>query len=148
MGKPGTHKITFTASIEEVPRMCESITEAARNAGMQDRNLWKLETAVDEALTNICCYGYQCKQDGKIWINWETEGGFFCLTIEDTGIPFDQTQPTTPNFTQNICDRKIGGLGRHIMRNFLDDMKYKYNGERNCLTLIKSLQEEKKAAVS
>lgn len=97
---------------------------------------------MDEACTNIVSYGYKDREDGMISVRWETNGDCFIVTIEDTGIPFDQTTPTHPDFDCDICDRKVGGLGRFIMTQFLDGMSYERISEGNRLILIKKLRSE------
>lgn len=129
----------FRASLDELEKICNIITTAAKESGMEDANLWKLETSVDEACTNIVCYGYKGIKNGKLLIRWGTQNNTFVVTIEDTGRPFDQSQPTNPDFNPDICKRKVGGLGRFIMHQFLDEMKYKRINNRNLLTLVKKL---------
>ena len=148
MDSTDTNKATFLACIDQIPSICSVITQAARDAGMEEGNIWKLETAVDEACTNISSYGYQNSCKGPIWLYWKTLDGKFIVIIEDMGIPFDQSQPTHPDLSCNICERQIGGLGRHIMRQFLDDMQYQRENDRNCLTLVKSLHEKRESAAS
>ena len=109
---------------------------------MADCNLWKLETSIDEACTNITCYGYQGDPEGKIVVRWDCRDGNFIVTIEDMGLPFDQSEPTYPDFTSNVCKRKVGGLGRYIMRQFLDGLHYRRDNNKNTLILIKKLSED------
>ncbi len=134
----------FAASIEELPNICRQVCDAAKSHGMVDGNLWKLETAVDEACTNIACYGYKGVKDGKIWIRWCKQGDSFVVEIKDGGAPFDQSKPTNPNLSDDICQRSVGGLGRFIMHKFLDKLTYKREADHNLLTLVKKLdgQEE------
>jgi serine/threonine-protein kinase RsbW len=139
-------KAIFPAKVEELGAICNLIHEAARACGMVDENIWKLETAVDEACTNIACYGYRGITDGQIWLEWECKDDRFIVTIQDTGVPFDQTQPTDPDFSSELCKRQVGGLGRFIMRQFVDGMKYSRNGEKNSLTLIKRLKANTESA--
>lgn len=136
-----SQEAVFNARLEELPIICRMVTEAAREQGMKDCNLWKLETSLDEACTNIACHGYNGNPEGKIFLHWECQDGVFIVTIEDTGLPFDQTQPTSPDFTSSLCNRKIGGLGRFIMHQFLDGMNYRRVNNKNTLTLIKKLQD-------
>jgi len=144
-----THnQAVFPACVDQIPVICSTINDAARGAGMAEPNIWKFETAVDEACTNIACYGYQGQCSGEIRLVWQIQNGNFVLTIEDEGIPFDQSEPTNPDLECDICKRKIGGLGRHIMRNFLDEMVYKRVGKTNCLIMVKSLREQNQAAAS
>ena len=141
-----------TATLEKVCHVLEIITDAARIAGMDEKNIWKLETSLDEACTNIVSYGYKDRTDGQLWINWKKAKNQFIITIEDTGLAFDQSEPTEPDLECDISKREIGGLGRFIMAQFLDGMKYERNGDKNCLTLIKNLdavqESVKQAAVS
>lgn len=144
MNKPAKSNQTkseavFSASVDVLPDICSQICDAAKSVGMVDGNLWKLETAVDEACTNIACYGYKCKSNGKIWIRWHKEGDSFVVEIEDDGDPFDQSKPTNPNLSDDICKRNVGGLGRFIMLKFMDEMTYKREANHNILTMVKKL---------
>ena len=143
MNESAANFAEFPATLDELARICDRIREAARSSGMSEANLWKLETSVDEACTNIVCYGYGGREDGKLWIRWRIENDSFLVTIEDAGVPFDQTQPTAPDFSNDICQRQVGGLGRYIMRELLDDMLYQRKPNRNSLTLIKKLSLDK-----
>lgn len=126
------NEAVFPACLDELANMCQCVTDAARNHGMDDRNVWKLETAVDEACTNITCYGYKDRPDGTIRLRWECRNDQFAVTIEDNGTPFDQSQPSNPDLESDLCSRKPGGLGRYIMKQFLDGMHYqRKNGTRS-----------------
>ncbi|MBZ0256335.1 ATP-binding protein [bacterium] len=129
----------FSASVDVLPEICRQVCDAAKSVGMVDGNLWKLETAVDEACTNIACYGYKGHAPGKIWIRWHKDGNSFVVEIEDDGDPFDQSKPTNPNLSDDICKRKVGGLGRFIMHKFMDEMTYKREANHNFLTMVKKL---------
>ena len=136
----------FRACTDEIPRVCQTVVDAARSCGMEEKNAWKLEVSIDEACTNIACHGYANQCDGTILVGWEQSGGSFIVTIQDEGKPFDQTIPTYPDFTTDICQRKAGGLGRHIMREFLHDMKYKRENGVNTLIITQKLADEAASA--
>lgn len=140
MNESQNNSIECPASLEEVSRVLQIVTDAARASGMEDKNVWKLETSMDEACTNIVCYGYEGRNDGKMFVHWKADGERFIVTIEDDGVPFNQAEPTHPDFTCDICQRKVGGLGRYIMSQFLDEMSYERVENRNRLILIKCLQ--------
>ncbi len=132
----------FSATLEELANICQFVRDKAGKCGMVEKNLYKLETSIDEACTNIVSYSYSGNKEGKLWIRWKTENDRFVVTIEDCGEPFDQTQPTNPNFSSDICKRKIGGLGRYIMSKFCDSISYQRVEGKNRLTLEKSLNGE------
>ncbi len=145
MKRTPVKEAVFRACIDEVPMICQFVTDPAREYGMDDKSVWKLEIALDEACTNIVCYGYQEDEEGRIWVYWDYNDNEFSVTVEDTGLPFDQSEPTTPDFSSDICQRKAGGLGRYIMRKFLDDMSYHRKNGKNTLTLVKKINTEETA---
>lgn len=136
-----SNTLEFKACLEHLPNICEAVTGAARECGMDERCVWKLEVSMDEACTNIVSYGYKENPNGKIWVKWNCTDEFFTITIEDEGVEFDQTKPTSPDFDKKLCDRKPGGLGRYIMREFMDHLEYKRENNRNMVTLTKRLSE-------
>ncbi len=152
MNKTPNNFYECTASLEQICQVLEIITDAARIAGMDEKSVWKLETSLDEACTNIVNYGYKDRSDGKLWFNWNKTNNQFVITIQDAGLEFDQSEPTAPDLDCDICKRQIGGLGRFIMSQFLDGMKYERKDGKNCLTMIKNLdaiqEPVKQAAVS
>lgn len=142
MNNSPNNSLLCHATLEDVSRILEIVIDAARSSGMEEKNVWKLETSLDEACTNIVSYGYKDREDGVISVHWETNGKRFIVTLEDQGIAFDQTTPTNPDFTCDICQRKVGGLGRFIMSQFLDDMSYTRIQNGNRLILVKNLHSE------
>jgi anti-sigma regulatory factor (Ser/Thr protein kinase) len=58
-------------------------------------------------------------------------------TIEDNGIPFDPTVAAASEPGGELDDRPIGGLGLHLVRQSIDRMHYRRDGERNVLTISK-----------
>ncbi|MGC9326221.1 MAG: ATP-binding protein [Candidatus Hinthialibacter sp.] len=151
MIRSSNNSIRCSSKLEEVSKILHAVVHAAQAAGMTEKNAWKLETSLDEACTNIVCYGYKGNEKGTISVHWETEEDRFIVTIEDQGVPFDQTKPTHPDFDCDICQREIGGLGRFIMSQFLDEMTYERLKGKNRLILIKTLhgeEEEEEEKVS
>jgi len=136
------HELEFNACMDELPSICDAITKAARQYGMDEKCVWKLEVSLDEACTNIASYSYTSGESGKIWLKWQCENDNFILTIEDEGPEFDQTQPTNPDLNEKLSNRKPGGLGRYIMREFMDHLEYKRENNRNIITLTKNLKDQ------
>ena len=137
-------ELVVTSALDELPRVIDFVSHVCETSAVPEDVVFACQLATDEACTNIVCYGYGGREDGKLWIRWRKENDSFLVTIEDAGIPFDQTQPTAPDFSNDICQRQVGGLGRYIMRELLDDMIYQRKPNRNSLTLIKKLSLDKK----
>ncbi|MBQ0083437.1 MAG: SpoIIE family protein phosphatase [Clostridiales bacterium] len=99
-------------------------------------NQLELCLAAEEYFINICSYAYQ---------NTENEGYVNCsisvsnritLRFTDSGMPFDQTSDII-DIEEYDMEEQVGGLGRFIAMNKVDDAKYEYKNNQNILTLTK-----------
>ena len=61
------------------------------------------------------------------------------FTISDSGIPFDPTQKAEADTTLSAEEREIGGLGIHLVRQIMDEVRYERYENKNVLTLIKKI---------
>ena len=55
---------------------------------------------------------------------------------KDDGIPFNSLLREPPDTSLAAKDRKIGGLGIHLVRSMTDDIRYEHHTDQNTLTLI------------
>lgn len=93
--------------------------------------------AIEELVTNCIKYGYD--DDGKHTIDIVLSVSDQALTMRvvDDGHPFDPLALTTPDLSQDIEEREIGGLGIHLLKELSDDIQYERHDGTNRLTLIK-----------
>jgi len=77
-------------------------------------------------------------------ISCRLEGDDFSVTIRDHGIPFDPASVASPDLNAELDDRKIGGLGLHLMNKMMDQVSYgrTVQGE-NVLILKKRVMRRK-----
>ncbi len=98
----------------------------------------QLDIAVEEIFVNIASYAYGDKPGRAVIRMQEShdpEGVF--VTFMDEGIPFDPLARPDPDVTLAAGDRSIGGLGIYIVKKSMDDMQYRYEDNRNILTITK-----------
>lgn len=60
----------------------------------------------------------------------------FVIEIEDTGIPFDVHGLDAPDLTDDIDERKVGGLGVFIIKELVEDVQYRREDNKNILKLV------------
>jgi anti-sigma regulatory factor (Ser/Thr protein kinase) len=96
-----------------------------------------LAVSVDEAVINIIKYGYDDDAEHDINIKINIESQFLTLEIEDDGQPFNPLEYPEADTESKIEDRKIGGLGIHLIRNLMDEISYGYKNGRNHLFMKK-----------
>jgi anti-sigma regulatory factor (Ser/Thr protein kinase) len=104
---------------------------------MHDVNL-----AVEEILTNIISYGYtDNREEHEIKVSVSVQPGEVRVDVEDDGQPFNPLEAPEPDTTKPLEERTAGGLGIHLVRQLMDDLDYKRQGDRNLLSIKKKTQE-------
>ncbi len=95
-----------------------------------------MEVSVEEALVNIFHYGYPGKS-GDVEVSCGIDDPLrFIVEIRDQGIPFDLLSVQPPALDEDIDQRRIGGLGIHMIRKLVDEVKYRRDGKYNIMTFI------------
>ena len=99
----------------------------------------QLDIAVEELFVNIANYAYG-DQVGQavIQLQEEHDPEGISITFIDEGMPFDPLAKPDPDVTLGAMDRSIGGLGIYMVKKSMDDMKYRYEDNRNILTIRKN----------
>ncbi len=94
--------------------------------------------AVEEIFVNIASYAYGDKV-GRAVITMEfiPDENAVSITFEDEGIPYNPLEKEDPDVTLSAEQRSIGGLGIYMVKKSMDDMTYKYENNKNILTIKK-----------
>ena len=135
-------EIVVEATIENLDEVLKFVQEHLENAdcplGVQN----KIEIAVEEIFSNITNYAY-APETGNAILRFEVSHNPTEITIAfiDHGIPFDPLAKDDPDVSLPAKQRKIGGLGIYIVKNFMDDVFYEYRDGQNILTLKKTIGE-------
>lgn len=102
---------------------------------LPDRQIYLINLALDELITNIVSYGMRGVARPRIEINLQVNGTLLTLSMEDNGSRFDPTENTNPDLDSPVDERPVGGLGLHLIKTFADRVRYEYSDGRNRLTL-------------
>ena len=101
----------------------------------------KITLAVDEAVTNIIEHGYGNDPAGRIEIEVEADESRFRIVIRDSGKAFDPDSIASPEMREHFAAGKNRGLGIFLMRQIMNEVRYKYRGGiRNELSLVKYIE--------
>jgi len=128
-------ELEIEGKLEKLAIISDFIANAMSEFGLDDRKIFGVQLAVDEACTNIIKYGYT-KEVGTIDISCLRRGGDIIAVIKDEGKPFNPTTVQPPDLNASLEERKIGGLGIYFMKTFVDEVKYEYRDGKNVLTMI------------
>ncbi|MBX3363768.1 MAG: ATP-binding protein [Phycisphaeraceae bacterium] len=118
----------------------ELVSAVARRLGFDEPTCSQIALAVDEALANVICHGYQRRPDGLMWISlWplalSPDTPSLRIVIEDEARQIDCEQIRG----RDLDDIRPGGLGVHIIRQIMDHVLYEKRSPCGMrLTLVKT----------
>ena len=111
----------------------------AEELRIPERETDHLLIAADEVFSNIAAYAYPGGEGTvEVLIEEDVEETELRLIFSDRGIPFDPLAAAPPDTAAPPAERRIGGLGIHVVRKLMDRVDYRRTGDgRNVLTLEK-----------
>lgn len=136
--------IVMRNDIQQIPTLAEWI----EGLGIPAELNMPVNLALEEAVSNVMLYAYPHKS-GQVFVEFvrvksaENKGEEqLVFTISDSGIPFDPTKQKPADTTLSVDEREIGGLGIHLVRQLMDEVRYERSDGKNILTLVKKLTTE------
>jgi len=123
------------AELDAVERGRQFVLSNASQVHVPADTLNRIAVVLEEVLMNIIRYAYAEEQRGLIEVGCGlAQEGLFCVTIRDKGKAFNPLLLHTPDITIGIEERKIGGLGIHLIRQLADNIDYQRSGGWNEVT--------------
>ena len=96
--------------------------------------------AIEELVTNCIQYGYDDTNEHTIVIILSINDQELTINVIDDGHPFDPLTAPPPDFSLQVRDRPVGGLGIYLLRKLADHMSYERRDGTNRLTLTKRMR--------
>ena len=137
-----TIETSILNKIRDLSRMPEVVAQLAEQHGLSEDAVFSINVALDEMLSNIIKYGYTDDAIHEIRIRLSVGDTMLVAEIEDDGQPFDPCAAGPVDVDAPMEDRKVGGLGIHIVRQLMEEVGYARVDGRNRL-VMKMLLEPK-----
>ncbi|MBR0077254.1 MAG: SpoIIE family protein phosphatase [Bacteroidales bacterium] len=125
--------------IQQIPQLADFMETIAEEKHLNQNDTMSLNLALEEAVTNVILYAYPDGSDGLVDIEAVLREHSIEFTITDSGFPFDPTAAPEADITLLADERSIGGLGIHLVRQIMDEVRYQRRDNKNVLTLIKNI---------
>lgn len=132
-------RIILPNDTKEVPTLAAFVDEVCEAVGFDAALTMKMNLAIEEAVVNVMEYAYPRGTHGDITVEAQANDVRLKITIIDSGTHFDPTAQADVDTTLSAEDRPIGGLGIHIVRQYMDSINYERISGHNVLTLRKRL---------
>jgi anti-sigma regulatory factor (Ser/Thr protein kinase) len=129
---------SFKRELRTLDRVFEFVDEFVASNGLGDDVAFPLKLAVEELFTNFVRHN-SGGQD-SIYISLNKADGRLVIKLKDFDVePFDGMGAPRVNVRQSLRERKVGGLGIHLIRSLFDTLEYDYKDRTLCVTATKKL---------
>lgn len=125
--------------LSELDRLAEAVEAFGEAQQLSPKLTYQIGLVLDELLTNTIAYGYPDEGGQHITVVMAREGGHLRFEITDTAAPFDPLSARAPDLCSPAVQRRIGGLGIHLVRTLMDRVAYERVGNGNSLVLEKDV---------
>ena len=131
-------KVTFPGRYESLAEISRYYIQAGKQAGLSDKAVYAVQTAVDEACTNIIDHAYGGENIGVIECGYEINSNGLIITIQDHGRPFNPEIVPEPDLTSKLENRRERGLGLYFMKRLMDEVQFEFDSDDgNTLRMFK-----------
>jgi serine/threonine-protein kinase RsbW len=125
--------LTLPGTLDALEPIGKYVVQAAADAGLDKKRIYRLRLAVDEIATNSVVHGYdEAGLKGELNIRVEIDEQALKIILEDEGNPFDPRQAPPPDHKDlPVEERPIGGLGIYLTLQGVDEFLYERDGKWN-----------------
>ena len=127
------NELFIEAKLENVEVVMDFINKRLGDCPSKTKS--QIEIAVDEIFSNIARYAYSPGVGGAV-VRIAVDGDI-TIEFEDSGVMYDPLSKQDPDTTLSAQERKIGGLGVFLVKNIMDSVEYRREGDKNILTVRK-----------
>jgi serine/threonine-protein kinase RsbW len=119
-----TVELKLPSRIEAISEAAEAVADAARRLGFTEDELFGIDLAVREAVTNAVLHGNRQDETVAFEVGVHGTEGALVVTVRDRGAGFDPERVADPTAKENIL--KASGRGILFMRTFMDEVAWEH----------------------
>lgn len=121
-----------------LPELDEFLLKIAEDSGMDKEKFNNLSLSFSEAASNSIVHGNKKDKNKKVGITIKVNDSQMTIIIKDEGKGFKVNEVPDPTKPENIL--KDSGRGIHIMRSFLNELKYNFTPDGTETILVLNLK--------
>jgi len=135
-------KSRIAANIDGIEVSELAFSSLAFALGVPDKVRRSVLIALDDLLSNVINYAYEDAEGEFFEVHIFAASVGLRIAVRDTGPAFDPFALAEPDTTLDLDDRRMGGLGIHLVRHLMDEVSYERDGDANVVWLFKGLAED------
>jgi anti-sigma regulatory factor (Ser/Thr protein kinase) len=99
-----------------------------------------IRLVVEELVINIVNYAYPDGNNDYLDVETDLTEDQITIRFRDSGVPFNPLEQESPDMSQPLRQRQIGGLGIFLVSKKMDHMTYERTDGENVLTVRKYIK--------
>ena len=119
----------------EIARMFSILEAFCESNHISEDDLFNIRLVLDEAVINVIVHGFEDTREHVIDVSLSLAADVLAIHIDDDGMPYNPLSAPAPRFDLPIEQRRIGGLGVHIMKTLARTVEYRRENNRNHLSI-------------
>jgi anti-sigma regulatory factor (Ser/Thr protein kinase) len=133
-------RIVLRNELSEIAKLHRELESFGQKCSLSSKTLFELNLILEEVVANVISYAYRDKQRHEIVVRADLRDGELVIEVEDDGRPFNPLQSPSPDLERPLEQRKVGGLGLHLVRELTGSIEYNRKGEKNHLVMTKKTE--------
>ena len=123
--------------------MLAFLDDTCQEAGLEEDVCFAVRLAGEEACSNIIDHAYDGAEPGPISLQLRCDDAQLVLVIEDRAPLFSPADAPPPDLTADLENRRVGGLGWHLIRQVMDEIRHEpLAGGGNRVEMVKRLRPQ------
>ena len=132
----GTREVIIGSDHQEARQVQEEIEAQLRDRRFEDRDVFGIKLALEEALCNAIKHGNQMDPQKRVVIRYRIEASCFHCSITDEGSGFDVDDVPDPLAAENL--ERPCGRGLLLMRHYMTEVNFHPPGNRLSMSKVPS----------
>lgn len=129
-------ELSLAPDLDSVGWLAETVADVSAADDWTPDLEYKVALAVEEIGMNIISYAGLSK-DQPIEVSIDSTPDSVTVVFSDAGPAFNPFEEApAPDLDAGVADRRIGGLGVHLVETLMDTVSYRRGNGRNNLTMV------------
>ena len=138
MGKRGVYRFGMTGEGVDLARITDMVENMGALEELDGRAVMRLNLILEELALNVKNHGVLDGRCLGVKADFSDAGVLRVLFVDD-GVEFDPTFMEEPDLGADVEERRVGGLGVHLVKTLVDGWCYERVGGKNRLSFEMSI---------
>ena len=117
--------LTIRNDLEQVSYVAERLAPLLESWKVAPRTAYRTQLVIEEVLSNVVRHGYPDGGQHEISVSVSRRDEGIEIRVRDDGVEFDPSAAAPVDLDQPLGERRVGGLGIHLVRQFVDSLEYR-----------------------